>query len=140
MELDSIDIKIIDTLIDDGRASVESVAERIGLSPTPTRRRIRRLEEEKVITGYRAEIDPEKTGLEIRLHVFVKIGDREKSAVRKFEQMVNEAPEVQSCDLVTGQYDYVLLIHLFSMKDYHRYLRQFLSNNPAISSIADIFL
>ena len=72
MQLDSLDIKILNTLVDDGRASIESVAERIGLSPTPTRRRIKRLEDEKVITGYRAEIEPDRAGLEIRLHVMVK--------------------------------------------------------------------
>lgn len=135
MQLDSIDIRIIDTLIDDGRASVESVAERIGLSPTPTRRRIRRLEDEKVITGYRAEVDADRAGLEIRLHVMVKLKARDRPTIEKFEEIVHETPEVQSCDLLTGQYDYILLIHLASMRDYHRYLRQFLENNDGILSI-----
>ncbi len=135
MQLDSIDIKILDTLVDDGRASVESVAERIGLSPTPTRRRIRRLEEEKVITAYRAEVDPDRAGLEIRLHVMIKLKARDRSTIEMFERIVHESPEVQSCDLLTGQYDYILLIHLSSMRDYHRYLRQFLENNDGISSI-----
>lgn len=135
MQLDSIDIKILDALVDDGRASVESVAERIGLSPTPTRRRIRRLEDEKVITAYRAEIDPDRAGLEIRLHVMVKLKSRDRPTIERFEEIVHETPEVQSCDLVTGQYDYILLIHLASMRDYHRYLRQFLENNDGISSI-----
>jgi Lrp/AsnC family leucine-responsive transcriptional regulator len=135
MQLDAIDIKILDTLIDDGRASVESVAERIGLSPTPTRRRIRRLEEEKVITAYRAEIDPDRAGLEIRLYVMVKLKARDRPTIDKFERIVHDTPEVQSCDLLTGQYDYILQIHLASMRDYHRYLRQFLENNDGISSI-----
>jgi Lrp/AsnC family leucine-responsive transcriptional regulator len=135
MQLDAMDIKILETLIDDGRASVESVAERIGLSPTPTRRRIRRLEDEKVITGYRAEVDPDNAGLEIRLHVMVKLKARDRPTIEKFEQIVHETPEVQSCDLLTGQYDYILLIHLASMRDYHQYLRQFLEHNDGISSI-----
>jgi Lrp/AsnC family leucine-responsive transcriptional regulator len=135
MQLDAIDIKILETLIDDGRASVESVAERIGLSPTPTRRRIRRLEDEKVIAGYRADVDPENAGLEIRLHVLVKLKARDRPTIEKFEQIVHETPEVQSCDLLTGQYDYILLIHLASMRDYHQYLRQFLEHNDGISSI-----
>ncbi len=135
MQLDAIDIKILESLVDDGRASVESVAERIGLSATPTRRRIRRLEDEKIITGYRADIDAAQAGLEIRLHVLVKLQARDRPTIEKFETIVHETPEVQSCDLVTGQYDYILLIHLPSMKDYHRYLRQFLENNGGISSI-----
>ncbi len=135
MQLDSLDIKILNTLVDDGRASIESVAERIGLSPTPTRRRIKRLEDEKVITGYRAEIDPDRAGLEIRLHVMVKLKSRDRPTIEKFEEIVQQTPEIQSCDLLTGQYDYILLIHLASMRDYHRYLRQFLDNNDGIGSI-----
>lgn len=135
MKLDNTDIKILHVLNDDGRASVESVAECIGLSPTPTRRRIRRLEEQQIITGYRAEIDAERAGLEIRIHVLVKLQARDRPTIDRFEQIVAATPEVQSCDLVTGQYDYVLLIHLPSMKDYHQYLRHFLENNAGISSI-----
>ena len=111
------------------------MAERIGLSPTPTRRRIKRLEDEKVITGYRAEIDPDRAGLEIRLHVMVKLKSRDRPTIEKFEEIVQQTPEIQSCDLLTGQYDYILLIHLASMRDYHRYLRQFLDNNDGIGSI-----
>ena len=135
MTLDVTDIKIIDALVDDGRASVEAVAERIGLSPTATRRRIRRLEGDKVISAYRAEVDAEKAGLEIRIHVMVKLQTRDRRDIQKFEKAVETTPEIQSCDLVTGQYDYVLLIHLSSMKDYHKYLRQFLMGNDAIGSI-----
>lgn len=111
------------------------MAEAIGLSPTPTRRRIRRLEEEKIITAYRAEIDAERAGLEIRIHLLVKLQARDRPTIDRFEAIVAATPEVQSCDLVTGQYDYILLIHLSSMKDYHQYLRQFLENNAGVSSI-----
>jgi len=135
MKLDSTDIRIIEALTADGRASVEVVAERIGLSPTPTRRRIRRLENEGIITGYRAEIDAARAGLEIRVHVLVKLQTRDRATIERFEAIVNDTPEIQSCDLVTGQYDYFLLIHLSSMSDYHRYLRQFLDNNCGVGSI-----
>ncbi len=135
MRLDTFDIRILHSLVEDGRASVETVAERIQLSPTATRRRIRRLEAQKVITGYRAELDPEQAGLEIRIHVLVKLQKRERSEIAQFERIVRDTPEIQSCDLVTGQFDYFLLIHLSSMKDYHQYLRQFLADNDAIGSI-----
>jgi Lrp/AsnC family leucine-responsive transcriptional regulator len=135
MVLDGIDIKIIDSLVDDGRASVETVAERIQLSATATRRRIRRLEAEKIITAYRAEVDAERAGMEIRIHVLVKLQTRGRTDIEKFESIVRDTPEIQSCDLVTGQYDYFLLIHLSSMKDYHQYLRQFLADNSVVGSI-----
>ena len=88
-----------------------------------------------MITGYRAEIDPDRAGLEIRLHVMVKLKSRDRPTIEKFEEIVQQTPEIQSCDLLTGQYDYILLIHLASMRDYHRYLRQFLDNNDGIGSI-----
>ncbi|MEM7256247.1 MAG: Lrp/AsnC family transcriptional regulator [Pseudomonadota bacterium] len=135
MSLDTFDVKILDALIADGRASVETVAERIQLSATATRRRIRRLESQKVITAYRAMVDPERAGLEIRIHVLVKLQKRERADIEKFERIVRDTPEIQSCDLVTGQYDYFLLIHLSSMKDYHHYLRQFLADNEVVGSI-----
>lgn len=135
MKLDAFDIRILDSLVTDGRASVETVAERIQLSPTATRRRIRRLESENVIEGYRADINPERAGLEIRIHVLVKLQKRGRAEIEKFEQIVRDTPEIQTCDLVTGQYDYFLLIHLSSMKDYHHYLRQFLADNEVVGSI-----
>lgn len=82
-----------------------------------------------------AEIDPERAGMEIRIHVLVKFQTRSRSEIEQFERIVQNTPEIQSCDLVTGQYDYFLLIHLPSMKDYHKYLRQFLADNSVVGSI-----
>ena len=107
----------------------------IKLSATATRRRLRRLEAEKIITAYRAEVDAERAGMEIRIHVLVKLQTRGRTDIEKFESIVRDTPEIQSCDLVTGQYDYFLLIHLSSMKDYHQYLRQFLADNSVVGSI-----
>ena len=76
--IDRIDRKILTVLTNDGRASVESVAGAVGLSPTPTRRRIRHLEEAGVIRAVRADIDPEKCGLELAVYVFIKLQSRDR--------------------------------------------------------------
>ena len=73
MILDRTDQRIITTLTADGRASVESVAEAVGSSPTPVRRCIRAMEEVGVIRGYTASIDPEKCDFETLLYVFIKL-------------------------------------------------------------------
>jgi len=83
MSLDHLDRKILITLQQDGRASVERVAEQVGLSPTPTRRRIRRLEETGVITGYTARVDPAACGLDLSLYVFVKLESRPTAPTSK---------------------------------------------------------
>ena len=135
MELDRIDRKILSALIEDGRASVEAVAERVGLSPTPVRRRIRALEEQGVIRAYRAEIDPEKCGLETQLYVFIKLKSHDRDTIERFEDCVRRQPEFQQCALITGAHDYLLTIRIPSVKEYNRYIREILAEFPGVFGI-----
>ncbi len=135
MSLDQFDKKILTALQKDGRASVERVAEQVGLSPTPTRRRIRRLEETGVIAGYAARIDPAACGLDLSLYVFVKLESRYRSNIESFETAVQKMAEVVSCHLITGAHDYLLVMHLASINDYNRYLREVIANIPGIIGI-----
>jgi len=133
--LDDVDKKIINELVDDGRASVETVAERIGLSPTPTRRRIRRLEDDGIVRGYHAAIDPGKCELDLALYVFIKLQSRNRKSIGEFEARIRNLPEVQRCDLITGPHDYILTIRLASMTDYNVYLRDVLAELPGVFGI-----
>ena len=133
--LDEIDKKILHTLVCDGRASVETVAAEIGLSPTPVRRRIRRLEADGVIKGYRAEIDLEKCGLELSVFVFLKLQSRDQQTIRAFERQVLLQPEIESCALITGPHDYLLTLHTADMKSYHTFLHVVLAALPGIAGI-----
>ncbi len=135
MSLDQFDKKILAALQKDGRASVERVAEQVGLSPTPTRRRIRRLEETGVIAGYAARIDPAACGLDLSLYVFVKLESRYRSNIENFETAVQKMAEVVSCHLITGAHDYLLVMHLASINDYNRYLREVIADIPGIIGI-----
>lgn len=133
--LDEIDKRIIVELIADGRASVETVAEKIALSPTPTRRRIRRLEDAGVISGYRASVDPLKCDLALMLYVFIKLQSRERRVIARFEERIKDLPEVLRCDLITGPHDYVLTVRLPGMPDYNEYLRNVLAELPGVFGI-----
>ncbi len=135
MQLDNVDKKIILALSDDGRASIEVIAEKVGLSPTPTRRRVKRLEDEGVVRGYRAEIDPEKCGLELAIYVFVKLQSRDRATIAKFEARILNLPEVQRCDLISGVHDYILTLRLPDMKNYNLYLREILAELPGVFGI-----
>ncbi len=132
---DEKDQKILSTLVEDGRASVEAVAEAIGLSPTPTRRRIQQMEKDGVITGYKATVDPEMLGLELAIYAFVKLQQRDRDTIAQFEAEIAKIPEVMKCDLITGAYDYVLFIRLPAMKQYNRFLRHVLAELPGIFGI-----
>ncbi|MEM7067352.1 MAG: Lrp/AsnC family transcriptional regulator [Pseudomonadota bacterium] len=133
--LDEKDRKILSTLVEDGRASVETVAEAIGLSPTPTRRRIQQMEESGVISGYSANIDAEKLGLELAIYAFVKLQKRDRDTIAKFESEVSKIPEVLTCDLITGAHDYLLYMRLPAMKHYNRFLRHVLAELPGVFGI-----
>lgn len=134
-ELDRLDREILSALVNDGRASVEKVAEIVGLSPTPTRRRIRQLEKAGVIKGYRAVVDPEKCGLGLAMHVLVtlKVGDAE--IMSRFEAEIMKLPEVQRCDLIAGENCYILSMFLPDMKFYNTYLRNTLVNLPGVFAV-----
>ena len=133
--LDRTDRQILQVLSEDGRASVETVAERVGLSPTPVRRRIRRLEEGGVITGYRADINPSKCGSNLLIYVLVtlKVGDGAMMAA--FETAVKQMPEVQRCDLLAGPNCYILSLRVPDMTHYNRYLRDYLVKLPSVYEI-----
>lgn len=133
--LDAVDRKILTVLMQDGRASVETVADRVDLSPTPTRRRIRRLEKAGVIRSYRADVDPDKCGLTLAAYVFIKLRSRERKAIAEFEGRVAVLPEVLRCDLITGAHDYVLSLRMENMTRYNEYLREVLSELPGVFGI-----
>ena len=133
--LDRIDRKILVALLEEGRASVETVAQRVGLSPTPVRRRIRRLRETGVIRGYQAMVDPEKCGLELAAYVFIKLQRRDHDTITEFEARIIRLPEVQKCDLITGAQDYILTMRLPGMKEYNRFLRDVLAELPGVLGI-----
>ncbi len=133
--LDKLDKKILNALAGNGRASIEAIADSVGLSPTPTRRRVKQLEESGVIKGYLADIDPEKCGLEMAIYVFVKLQSRDRKTIAEFEGRIMELDEVQRCDLITGVHDYILTLRLPDMKDYNGYLRETLAELPGVFGI-----
>jgi len=130
--LDQNDQKILALLVQDGKASVETVADHVGLSPTPTRRRIQKLEKAGIIAGYQAKLDMEKLGLQLTAHVFIKLQNRDKKAIADFEARILHHPEISRCELITGPYDYILTVHLPSMSQYDQFLRDTLAELPGI--------
>lgn len=135
IELDHIDKEIIRTLVSDGRASVEKVAEAVGLSPTPTRRRIKNLESLGAIQGYSAVIDPEVCGLELALYVLITLTVGDAEIMADFEERVQKLPEIHRCDLIAGESCYILSIRLKNMRSYNDYLRKTLATMPGVYAI-----
>lgn len=100
--LDRYDIAILNELQRDARLSNTELAARIGLSAAPTWRRVKWLEEQSYITGYRAEIDRKKIGLGVLAFVRVDADRNNAAATRELEDAIRRIPEVISCHYISG--------------------------------------
>lgn len=133
--IDGIDVRILQQLARDARASVERVSEGVGLSPTPVRRRIKRLEESGALRAYTIAVDLAKCGVGLTAYVSVKLSQRDRDTLLKFEERVRRIPEVSRCVLVTGPFDYVLTVHVRDMQAYDELLRGGLADLPGVFGI-----
>ncbi len=121
--IDEIDAKILALLQVDASMSVADIAAKVGLSSSPCWRRIKRLEEEKIIACQVTILDRDKLGLAFEVYVAVKLERPTRENLREFEVVVKEFPEVLSCATVTGAVDYVLRVVTTDMHTYDDFLR-----------------
>lgn len=132
-KLDRIDKNILVELQKDGRLSNVELSKRVGLSPTPCLERVKRLEAENYITGYKAELNPEK--LEAALLVFVEITLTRTSpdVFDEFSRAVQELDVIQECHLVSGDFDFLLKTRVPDMAAYRQLLGDTLLKLPSVS-------
>ncbi len=110
--MDTIDRKILTILQSRARIKKSELAREVNIPPTTLQERIRRLEENGVIKGYRAIIDPEKIGLTVQAFVSVTLDRHEPSDIRSFEKSMQTIPNIKACYHLSGRFDY--LLHLFA--------------------------
>src|SRR5437762_4578956 len=104
--LDAVDCRIVAELQSNGRLSNVELADKIGLSPSPCLRRVKRLERDGYIEGYRAALRRDRIGLGFSVFVGVKIDGHGNAGALAFEKAVVGMPEVVACRLVSGEADY----------------------------------
>jgi Lrp/AsnC family transcriptional regulator, leucine-responsive regulatory protein len=138
-DLDRLDIQILRELAADGRLSWRDLAERIGLSLTPTTRRVRRLEEEGYIRGYVAQLDEARLAGAVTVFVSVTLEKQSEKAIARFETEIALAPEVMSCFLMTGDSDYNLRVVVADLEAYHQFLTRSLTGIPGVAHIKSSF-
>ncbi|MBR3369136.1 MAG: Lrp/AsnC ligand binding domain-containing protein [Rhodobacteraceae bacterium] len=134
IKLDSFDHAILRILAVDGRLSVTDLASRIGLTKSPTQARLRRLEEQGVIHGYRAMIDPHQIDAAHIAFVEVKMSDTRETALQAFNDAVRNVPEIEECHLIAGAFDYLLKVRSRDIASYRRVLAEHISGLPYITS------
>jgi Lrp/AsnC family leucine-responsive transcriptional regulator len=133
--LDAIDGRIVAELQADGRLSNVELADKVGLSPSPCLRRVKRLEREGYIEGYRAALRRDRVGLGFSVFVGVKIDGHANDRALAFENAVVEMPEVIACHLVSGEADYFLEVVVPDLADYQRFLVGKLLNLPIVREV-----
>lgn len=133
-ELDAFDLKIVDALVADGRLSITDLAEKVGLSKTPCQVRLKRLVGQGYITGFRANLDPQKFGLDHIAFAEVKLSDTRENALTEFNNAVKKIREVDECHMIAGSFDYLLKIRTADIKKYRQILGEKISSLPHVAS------
>jgi len=133
-DLDVFDRKILDILTVEGRISVTELARRIGLSKSPTQARLKRLEDQGIIRGYRALYDPIRLRRDHVAFVEVKLSDTRESALAAFNDAVLLVPEIEQCHLIAGAFDYLLKVRTAGMTGYRAVLAERISTLPHVSN------
>ena len=120
---DEVDREILRALRDDGRMSLVQLAARVGLSQTPCKRRLQRLEESGLISGYMARIDRKAAGFGITAFVSVELERQDGDEIAEFQKKVSRFDEVITGTLMTGAQDFLLEIVVGSLEEFETFLQ-----------------
>jgi Lrp/AsnC family leucine-responsive transcriptional regulator len=138
--LDAIDQKIIAALQADGRLAIVDLAQRVGLSATPCQRRVKRLEEEGLITRYAALVAPETMGFGLQALVEVTLEDHSEKTVEAFEAAIRARPEVVACYAVTGDMDFLLHVFATDLNSFSDFALKALLRMPGVKGTRSSFI
>jgi len=137
--LDVFDLKIIEALQSEGRLSNVELADRIGLSPSPCLRRVKRLEAEGVIEGYSARINREKIGMGVTVFVSVGLERHREEEAERFRKAVVRLPQVVSCHAISGESDFLLEIAVADLNQYSEFVLKRLRRIPGVKDLQSSF-
>ena len=138
--LDRIDVKILRALQAEGRLTNAELAARVNVSAATCHRRTQRLFEEGFVTGVRAEIAPVAVGLGALVMVGVVLDRSTPESFAAFEEAVLELKEVLDCNLVAGDFDYLLKIRVRDMADFNKLHGQKLIALPGVRQTRTFFV
>lgn len=133
MQLDRIDHAILAAVTVDARITLTDLAARVGLSKTPCATRLRRLETEGIIRGYRASLDHDRLGRGHIAFVQVSLTDTKLAALDAFDAAVRRIPEVEECHMIAGSFDYLIKIRTSDISAFRTVLSERISTLPHVS-------
>jgi Lrp/AsnC family leucine-responsive transcriptional regulator len=141
MQLDRTDKRILRELQSNGRMSNQELAEKVGLSPSPCLRRVKQLEDEGIIKGYVALVDPAKLGLKMMALIQIRMDRHTPERFAEFEKTIMEYSQVMECILITGQTaDYQVKVIVEDMEQYQDFLLNRITPLPGVSDVHSSFI
>lgn len=132
--LDRFDRAIIDILSVEGRLPVAELSRRVGLSKTPCQNRLKRLQDDGFITGFRAMLNPARLHREHVAFVEVKLHDTRERALEAFNQAVLAIPQIEQCHMIAGAFDFLLKVRTRDIQEYRKVLGEHLSALPHVAN------
>lgn len=132
-DLDAIDLRILNELESDGRLSIVELAQRINLTNTPCSERVKRLERDGYIEGFRAIISKDRLGLGHLTVVQVSLAaSASENSLAKFNDAVRQIEEVELCLMIAGSFDYLLLVRTRDIAHFRIVLEEKTNKLPGI--------
>ena len=123
VQLDEFDKKILGALQENARITTQELAERVGLSATPCARRVKRLEDDGLIDRYVTLLNPKRLGVGLTVFVNVRLNTQSAKTFEAFEQAVRKLPQVTSCYLLAGNYDYLVQVCVADVEAFRSFIR-----------------
>jgi Lrp/AsnC family leucine-responsive transcriptional regulator len=133
--MDDLDKKILKTLQANARQKNVDLARELGIAPSTALERVRRLEEQGLIQGYRGVIDPAGLGLSIQAFAAVSLDRHEVDAIRRFEEGIQEIPQVRVCYHMTGRFDYLLHMAARDLEHLGELIKERIASIPGIGRV-----
>ena len=138
--LDFIDLQLLTTLQNEGRIPVVELAKKVNLSATPCTLRMRRLEQEGVIVGYHARINPVALNQALMVFVTVSLKATDEASLKAFNAAVKPVKQILECHMLGGGFDYLLKIRVRDMPEYREILGSIIGALPMIESTHSYFV
>jgi len=137
--LDAIDRKILTLLQEDNQITNQDLASRVGISPPPCHRRVRRLREEGIIHRDVSLVDPAKVGRSMIVFASITLERQREDLLENFERKMARCPEVMQCYFVSGDADYLVVVSVADMDHYNEFARRVFANEPNIRMFRSSF-
>ncbi|HCN98088.1 MAG TPA: Lrp/AsnC family transcriptional regulator [Leclercia sp.] len=137
--LDKIDRKLLSLLQSDCTLSLQALADAVNLTTTPCWKRLKRLEDEGILLGRVALLDPEKLGLGLTAFVLIKTQHHSSDWYCGFVSVVSEMPEVLGFWRMAGEYDYLMRVQVADMKRYDDFYKRLVNSVPGLSNVTSSF-